>query len=85
MQPGFSNGQRYWTSQEGNAIWYNNGYWDIGFAKDLGTSTVSLYVPIKDPSKECPPDDLQSIWVYGNGIDWIEDVNNFVSVECLPV
>ena len=52
MQPGFSNGQRYWTSQEGNAIWYNNGYWDIGFAKDLGTSTVSLYVPIKDPSKE---------------------------------
>ena len=84
MQPGLSNGQRYWISSEGNAIWYStDDDWSIGYSEDLGTTSAFLYIPIKDASKECPHDDLQSNWVYDNGIDWIEDVNNFVSVECL--
>ena len=85
MQPGLSNGQRYWISSEGNAIWYSTDVdWSIGYSEDLGTTTVALYVPIKDPSKECPNDDLQSNWVYNDEIVWIEDVNNSVSVECFP-
>ena len=62
MQAGFSNGQRYWKSSDENAIWYEGGYWNIGYSEDLGTSTVDLYVPIKDPSKECPHDSLESNW-----------------------
>ena len=85
MQHGFSNGQRYWISSEGNAIWYSSYVnWNIGYSNNLETTTAALYVPIKDPSKECPHDDLKSNWVYDDGIDWIEDVNNSVSVECLP-
>ena len=54
MQPGFSNGQRYWMSLEGNAIWikHTGNKWYIGDSEDLGTSTVALYVSIKDPNKE---------------------------------
>ena len=85
MQPGFSNGQRYWMSSEGNAIWYSSDVdWSIGASEDFGTTTASLYVPIKDPSKECPHDNLQSNWRYYDGINWIEDVNNSVLVQCVP-
>ena len=85
MQSGFSNGQRYWISPEGNAIWYLTiGIWVIGHSEDLGTTTVSLYVPIKDPSKECPHDSLESNWKYGTeGNVVVEDVSNSVRIHCL--
>ena len=89
MQPGFSNGQRYWMSPEGNAIWYVNdedegSIFVIGDSEYLGTATVSLYAPIKDPSVQCPHDDLQSNWWYDPGGDgWAEDVNNSVLVQCV--
>ena len=84
MQPGFSDEQRYWMSPEGNAIWYStDGDWNIGPSKNLGTTTVSLYVPIKDPSKECPHDSLQSNWRYYTGNEFLEDVSNSVRIHCV--
>ena len=85
MQPRFSNGQRYWMSSEGNAIWirYTGNKWYIGRSKYLGTTTASLYVPIKDPSKECPHDSLESKWRYGTGNGFHEDVSDFVRIHCL--
>ena len=87
MQSGFSNGQRYWMSSEGNAIWYSTDrvwFWSIGPSKNIGTIFASLYVPIKDPSKECPHDNLQSNWRYDPGGDgWAEDVSNSVRIHCL--
>ena len=84
MQPGFTNGQRYWTSFDGNAIWYSSDVdWNIGHAKDLGTSAVSLFVPIKDPSIECPHDKLTSNWRYTTGSLWYEDKTNSVVAKCI--
>ena len=85
MQSGFSNGQRYWMSSEGNAIWIRDtgDCWFIGYSEDLGTITADLYVPIKDPSKECPHDNLQSNWRYDNGKGFVEDVSNSVRIHCL--
>ena len=86
MQPGFSNGQRFWMSSEGNAIWHDDegGAWILGPSENLGISKISfLYLPIKDPSKECPHDNLQSNWRYNsteNG--FVEDVFNSVQVVC---
>ena len=83
MQPGFSNGQRYWISSEGNAIWYSKDVdWSIGPSKHIGTTRASLYVPIKDPSKECPHDDLKSNWMYW-GDDIVEDMSNSVRLHCI--
>ena len=85
LQSGFSNGQHYWISSEGNAIWYStDADWSIGYSKSLGTTTAALYVPIKDPSKECPHDNLKSNWRYGTGKGFVEDVNNSVMVQCVP-
>ena len=85
MQSGLSNGQRYWITSEGNAIWYSTyADWSIGYSKSLGTTTAALYVPIKDPSKECPHDNLKSNWRYGTGKGFVEDVNNSVMVQCVP-
>ena len=85
MQSGYSSGQRYWISSKGNAIWYSTaGVWVIGPYNYLGTLTAFLYVPIKDPSKECPHDNLQSNWRYDPGGDgWAEDVSNSVRIHCL--
>ena len=85
MQSGFSNGQRYWMSSEGNAIWirHTGNQWKIGSSKYLGTTTASLYVPIKDPSAECPHDSLESNWRYGTGSGFLEDVSNSVRIHCL--
>ena len=85
MQPGFSNGQRYWISSDGNAIWmrHTGNQWIIGKSEYLGTTTVALFVPIKDPSKECPHDNLQSNWRYGIGNEFVEDVSNSVRIHCL--
>ena len=96
MQPGFSNGQRHWLSSEGNAIWYSTAVvwsiglsensWKIGNSDDLGsTAFVPLFLPIKDPRKECPhDDDLKSNWIYfkDNG-DFVHDVSNSVRIHCL--
>ena len=86
MQSGFSNGQRYWMSLEGNAIWikHTGNKWMIGGSEDLGTTTASLYVPIKDPRKKCPHDNLQSNWKYARGNRFVEDVDNSVLVQCVP-
>ena len=85
MQSGFSNGQRYWISSEGNAIWYSSDVgWKMGPSKHIGTITTSLYLPIKDPSKECPHSNLQSNWWYGTRDDiFLEDVSNSVRIHCL--
>ena len=84
MQPGFTNGERYWISTEGNAIWikHTGNKWYIGDSENLGT-TAALYVPIKDPSKECPHGDLQSNWRYYTGNEFLEDVSNSVRIHCL--
>ena len=90
MQSGFSNGQRYWMSPEGNAIWNVNDetdaglVWAIAPSKDLGSIYFSLYLPIKDPSRECPSDDLLPKWQYYTENGAVEEVNNNVLVECLP-
>ena len=86
MQPGFSNGQRYWISPEGNAIWirHTGNQWMIGDSEDLGTTSVDLYFPIKDSSEECPHDSLESNWKYGTGGNgFVEDVSNSVRIHCL--
>ena len=97
MQPGFSNGQRYWMSSDGAAIWYakddeaesafgmeiSEDKWYIGPSKNLGTTSAPLYVAIKDPSKECPHDNLQSNWMFYTGNESI-DVDNYVSFQCVP-
>ena len=85
MQSGYSSGQSYWVSSKENAIWYSTaGFWFIGPSNYLGTTTVDLYVPIKDPSKECPHDSLESNWKYGTwGNGFVEDVSNFVRINCL--
>ena len=90
MQPGFSNGQRYWISSNGNAIWMKHAedgdewyIWYIGDSEDLGTTNVALYVPKKDPSKECPHGNLQSNWRYAKGKEFFEDVSNSVRIHCL--
>ena len=87
MQPGFSNGQRYWMSSEGNAIWirHTGDSWYIGHSDNLGTTTVALYVPIKDPSKECPHDNLQSNWWYVDVTNMIFQVDalDSVKVNCI--
>ena len=84
MQPGFTNGQRYWISSEGNAIWYlTTNLWVIGYSNHLGTTTVALYVSIKDPNKECPHDNLQSNWWYYTENEFLEDVSNSVRIHCL--
>ena len=84
MQSRFSNGQRYsyWMSSEGNAIW--NWINHTGNEWVIGTTNVALNVPIKDLGKECPHDDLQSHWIYIDGVNWIENVNNSVLVQCVP-
>ena len=85
MQTGFVNDQRYWMSSEGNAIWirHTGDQWKIGYSEDLGTTTAQLYVPIKDYSKECPHENLQSNWHYWTGKNYVEDVSNFVNIDCL--
>ena len=84
MQPGLSNGQRYWISSEGNAIWYSTDVdWSIGYSEDLGTTSAFLYIPIKDASKECPHDSLESKWRYGTGNGFHEDVSDSVRIHCL--
>ena len=86
MQSGFSNGQCYWMSSEGNAIWikHTGNKWYIGDSEDLGTTTVALYVSIKDPNKECPHDNLKSNWRYDpGGDDWAVDVSDSVRINCL--
>ena len=83
MLPGFSNGQRYWMSSEGNAIWINGNKWMIGPSKYLGTTFASLYVFIKDSSKECPHDSLESNWRYGIGNGFLMDVSNSVRIHCV--
>ena len=84
MQPGYSSGQRYWISPEGNAIWFTKKYgWHISSSGNLGTTTASLYVPIKDPNKECPHDNLQSNWWYYTENEFLEDVSNSVRIHCL--
>ena len=82
MQSGFLN-ESSWLSPEGNAIWYTKFGWMFGPSKDLGATYSSLYLPIKDPSKECPHDDLQSNWWYAKGNEWIEDIDNSVLVQCV--
>ena len=85
MQSGFKNGQRYWISLEGNAIWMRHAgdQWNIGPSEFLGKDIASLIVPIKDPSKECPHDDPKSNWKYGKGKKFAEDVSNEVRIHCL--
>ena len=85
MQPGFSNGQRYWMSSDGKAIWikHTGNKWYIGDSENLGTTTVALYVSIKDPNKECPHDNLKSNWRYGTGNGFLEDVSDSVRIHCL--
>ena len=84
MQSGFSNGQRYWISSEGNAIWYSTDVdWSIGYSEDLGTTSAFLYIPIKDASKECPHENLKSNWWYYMGNDIVEDISNSVRLHCI--
>ena len=89
MQPGLINEQRYWISSEGNAIWYVNdedegSIFVIGQSGNLGTSIVPLYASLKDPSKQCPHDNLQSNWWYETEKGFKEDVDNSILVQCVP-
>ena len=87
MQAGLINEQRYWMSPEGNAIWFGTGStagrcWFLGSSDDVGSEDVFIYVPINDPSKDCPHD-LQSHWFYANENAFLEDFNNHIQVYCL--
>ena len=70
-------------SSEGNAIWYSKYDRMIEYSKYLGTTSASLHVPIKDPSKECPHDNLKSNWIYRTGNRIKQDVDNSVRIHCL--
>ena len=85
MQSGFSNGQRYWISSEENAIWVGDtgNQWKIGTSKRLGSTSARLYVPIKDPSEECPHDSLESNWWYDTGNGFVKDVYHSVRIHCV--
>ena len=87
MQEGFTNGHRFWLSSEGNAIWAKNDgtKWYIAPNNYLGSTTTSLYVPIMDPNKECPHDNLQSNWWYFDVTDRIFQVDalDSVKVNCI--
>ena len=52
MQPGFSNGQRYWISSEGNAIWYST---DVDWS--IGSSESPMFQSIPDEYKIAFPSD----------------------------
>ena len=71
---------------DNDTIWIRHAgdYWFIGNLEDLGTATVALYEPIKDPNKECPHDNLQSNWSYGaGGNGFVQDVSDSVRIHCL--
>ena len=85
MQHGFSNQQRYWTSNDENAIWYDPEYsnWKISGIQNLGTTHTSLYADINDPTLECP-DDKEGRWFYYD--EQLErfflDISNEIRVQC---
>ena len=80
MQKELKNGHRFWLSSEGNAI----SNWNINNGTNWFISS-SLYVPIMDPSKECPHDNLQSNWRYFDLTKKVlhVDVLNSIKVNCI--
>ena len=85
MQPGLTNGQRFWTSSEGNAIWYDpfNSHWHAGGIKDLGSSNGYMKTFVDELTQECPNDKfyhwyyLKSFWSY------VLDIFNDIRVQCV--
>ena len=85
MYTGFANAERFWVSStKENAIWFATGdvkFWAIHYTSNLGTAFAKMYLPIQDPSLECPHS-LGSNWKYSNN-GYFEDVNKTISVECV--
>lgn len=78
MEPGLSNGQRYWISPGGNGIWMRH----IGNQWKIGNSHFN--VSIEDSSEVCPHDNLKSNWKYEAKYEtFVEDVFNSVRINCL--
>ena len=91
MQTGLFNGHRYWRSSYGKFITYSTGKsngkkWVIKIVdfEELGTPKASLCLRIKDPSKDCPDDNFQEKWMFGNSEhQWSFDVDHSVKVKCI--
>ena len=71
------NGKQSWISGL-NAIWYQQGDWQIGPTDDIGTTFCSMYASDVNGGL----DDNDNKWVYwsNNGWDWVD--GNEVSIDC---
>ena len=86
MQPGLSNGQRLWTSSEGNAIWYDSeiNHWHAGAINDIGSSNVFMKTFVSDQSQECPNNKSYN-WYYWDEVTQSELLDIFkdvIRVQC---
>ena len=86
MYTGFVNTERFWVSSTLEyAIWYMSddvNFWGSGKVAYLGTTYRNLYLPIQDPSLDCPYS-LASNWKYWVDDSYVEDINSTISVECI--
>ena len=85
MYSGFVNSERFWVSSTLEyAIWYmidDVNFWSVHSATYLGSAYTKMYLPIQDPSLECPYS-LGSNWKYSMD-GYVEDVNKTISVKCM--
>ena len=87
MQPGLSNDQRFWTSSEANAIWYDpvDSHWYAGGIKDLGSSNGYMKTFVDDLTQECPNDKSYN-WYYWDDItqSYLLDIfKDVIRVQCI--
>ena len=73
------NGKPSWTT-DFLAIWYWQGYWNIGYLSNIGTSTVGMFA--SDVYEGL--DDANNQWYYwdGSDYDWILAGANDVNTTC---
>ena len=93
MQYGFTKKQRYWTSNDENAIWYDPQYndWKISGIQNLGTSYTFirkrdlLYANVKDPTLECPNYKKGRWFYYDEQLKrfFMDISNDIIRVQCV--
>ena len=73
------NGKASWSSTS-NAVWYTQGFWNIGYLADIGSSFAEIY---SDYGSKCPFDIPSEKWYYGyNGV-WTSAEANEIKLDCL--
>ena len=71
------NGKPSWTTHS-LAIWYWQGYWNIGYLSNIGTNTVGMFA--SDDYEGLDDDNNQ--WKYHVGSDYVLAGANDVSITC---